>query len=240
MATLLVAVVGATFAYFTATSNQQNANANINAQTAEVGGTDFKFTSEDSQKKIDYPGGIAIIAAKAVGTKAIENSTGNNYDFDFKLKISSSTTIETVLNWTLYKKVGDTPASLDIDSCKLVTDPQSGGEGTVTTHYYYSVDGKKSTEDAQDCTPTSLELTSELGSEVTRGTISKNNVTGADNILEHIDSESNSGTAYYYLVIEYENEDSDQGLTDAGSDKNTIDVTLTVDGEVAVTPVKAE
>ncbi len=121
-----------------------------------------------------------------------------------------------------------------------MADPQAESK----TNYYYSVDGKKTSESGQDCTATSLSLVSELGTEVAKGTINKSTVnitsggTGAVVNKQTVSTSSNEGTAYYYLVVEYENEE-DQTSTDTGEEKNSINVSFTVDGAVSVTPVKS-
>ena len=63
VATLLVAVVGATFAYFTA-STTASGTADATVTTSKQDGATITFTGTESKLELlDYPGGLAVYGA---------------------------------------------------------------------------------------------------------------------------------------------------------------------------------
>lgn len=59
VSTLLVAVVGATFAYFTATTTSQGNNTTTRVTTQQIAGTDWTATSKSGMSPAVYPGYMA-------------------------------------------------------------------------------------------------------------------------------------------------------------------------------------
>ncbi len=139
MATLLVAVVGATFAYFTATTTGDNVagSGTGNVTTANLGNTTFTFTGKTlDHSYLNYPGGLAVFGSKAEFTK--EATDENAYDLSFDLEIEYLNNTDTDLLWALYVVENDELESSLDPKCKLVTDTETKvGE----THYWYNDDG---------------------------------------------------------------------------------------------------
>ena len=244
MATLLVAVVGATFAYFTATNDTKGSTeSNANVTTKEVGGTTFTLTNDSTwtKNKLDYPGGIALLRAVANAKKSNGNDT-NTYDFSYDLSLTGTSGITTALNWHLYELDQNAETTLSevlgtkfgIDSCKLVSDTKTTGE----TRYYYTNDGQPYEEEIgtdKDCNATTLGISTQLSEyEIAGGTLTSG--TWVDTVksnkdMSHISStlkdvsDSSSGVSkYYYLVLEYPNSNTDQ-KEDIG---DTINVTFSL------------
>ena len=234
IATLLVAVVGATFAYFTATTNPGGTNnQNVNTNTAKIGGINFNFNSQSTKHEyLNYPGGVAVFGAKADISKAQSEDT-NNYDVSYNLKIVYTNDTSTDLNWELYVSDNvriDDETSLD-PKCVLnnhtvglntyfwydnsETENYESGACTFTdaqTHAFEGIqkiaDGKllaNTTGDQGSITSLTGTDTQELSS-----TYSENNPLKGRTL-----NTKNLTSKYYYLVVSYPNS-SDQSKDATG------------------------
>ncbi len=220
VATLLVAVVGATFAYFTATTSTTGKEASSNVTTKKVGSTSFNLTGRTIENKLDYPGGMEIIEGK-VAAKRTDDDDSNNYNFAYGLTIEATNNLETTLTWKLYEQ--ETELSLDSGSttCKLVTEAGKGDQSNETW-YYYTNDGTDTDSGGSDCTAENL-LKAKLINQVpiAEGTILKGSSVSYTKGEEDLGSrtistnDANEKNKYYYLVIEYPNS-NDQTKNDAG------------------------
>ena len=205
-----------------------------------MGGTSFTFAKEGNElDKIGYPGGVAVIPAKA--TAKSTSSDGNDYTFGFKLTVTGTNLTKTDITWKLYSS--DTPLSqLSLNDCYLITEPDTAQN---KTYYYYSteneVDGVNHGKE-KSCT-TSISGLSSLSTQIGTGTIAKSSdgenpgqATGAESIEAQsiVVSGGSTKDKYYYLVLEYPN------TGEQDEDKNkTINASLTVDGDVSMAPSKA-
>ena len=218
--------------YFSASTNAGGSNpSTTNVTTAKLGDTTFTLTNDSAwtKTKLDYPGGIAIMRTTATAKLEDTSTTSNTYTVKYKLKLSGKSEI-TTLKWHLYELEASTQESLDaalgskfgIDSCKLVVDSSTTGE----THLYYTSDG---TKEGQSCDVTNLGITTQLGEyEIASGAFNateltddnshkEEEITDLNNIERKIENVTKGQEVkkYYYLVVEYPNNTSDQS-TDEG------------------------
>ena len=135
IATLLVAVVGATFAYFTATSSSSVDDVGTaSATTAKVGGAKLEASSIKQVGKMDYPGGVLITGTKVELSKQ-EEGDQNDYEVTFDIGLTGINETTEEMNWYLFRIASDA-SSQDITNhvnCSLQT-PTTGTE----TKYYYT------------------------------------------------------------------------------------------------------
>ncbi len=247
---MLVAVVGATFAYFTATTKTDGEGASASITTSNLGGTNFNFNSAASHYELlNYPGGLGIYGATAELKKAESVSDTNDYEATFDLKITYTNKTNTDLDWELY--VVDDEVTLDsgefaaTTTCELKSAPGEAGK----TKYWYADTTDAETDDQRcDAEAIKNKVTSDLHGEMIahgqfpnvltnsgEGTIDKNTeqgnlLTDATNNLGNRklytkSAEGKASKKTYYLVVKYPNK-GDQS-TDAGA---KISVNLAVDG----------
>lgn len=205
VATLLVAVVGATFAYFTATNKVTGSGKEATVTTNTVGAVSLETTpGVEIENVAEYPGGYIVASANVTATDADAN---NNFNVTYTLNATVNNGTATPLNWTMYKLdaalVGDA-----VSGCKLAT-TQSGN----TVQYSYGETCKLNA---------SFTEANKVGE---GGTIAANKSAGTIEITSETLSTANTGeTAYYYLVIKYPDTGADQTTGDAGK---TITATIT-------------
>lgn len=190
VATLLVAVVGATFAYFTATSStDNNASTTGTVNTATV--AKVKLTTADTGKSSTtiYPGTMNYASMSVVASK--EGTDSANYTLTYTVNgtvtLGSEFTAGDVY-YTVYRTKTQVSSPVACDPVSTKADPNG-------------------TQYSQSCNITAL--TSASAEEV----VSRTAVEGTSATIS-IPSQSlttESGTTYYYyLVVEYENTGSDQ------------------------------
>ena len=205
VATLLVAVVGATFAYFTATNETTGSGGTAQGTTStDLGSTSITMSSDgiDGVSNMTYPGGIMVAGAKVEAKVTGAQSYNMSYNVNVKIDTTGLGASTSTIKYTLYRVDDNAVAAplIKADSCEY-HEEQAG----TTTKYYYTgcaaADGIK----AGDTVIATEEITVHNG-EATTDTVSQTieNVTSA------------GATAYYYLVVEYVNAESDQSTTDAG------------------------
>lgn len=260
IATLLVAIVGATFAYFTAKTTSSGEAASGKVTTASIGGATVTFAGEDSKfELLDYPGGLGVYGSSATIAKTKSEDDKNNYEATYDLQITYTNTTGTNLDWELYVVDNLMQDELNAQSttiCQLKGDAAGG-----TTKYWYA-DGTDVSDGASNdrCTGSKIigKITSDLsGKKLASGkllagknakTITKNTKEDGQVELDPSEGENlanrtlkTSGTSkkYYYLIVKYPNETAkDQSDTDAGK---SINVTLSLqEGSVKSTVVAAQ
>ena len=218
VSTLLVAVVGATFAYFTATVNDtysSGGNGNTEIKSATVASTMTfaqasegagSFTAEDV-----YPGHkeVAVVKVTAEGTEGSQSAVRLTYT------ASQNDFAEDDIKISVYRK-DDTEISFTNSNNPFSCAKTSGS----------LVDGDGNTKLYETCNETAATLAgaSQKGSTVTAPTSSSKIIMDSDVITI---SES-SKTVYYYVVLEFENKESSQNTTSSGK---------TLKGEITVTAV---
>ena len=203
-----VAVVGATFAYFTATTLGDEADGEAQTGTATtVGGVNLTMTTTTGDADMAYPGGYVVAGASV---KATNSDVKNDYTTTFDLNGTITNNTGTVLNWYVYEVSALIDDPITANSCVREQQVQADG----TTRYWY-----------KDC-----ELDSRIAttsSAIAKGTVpaatGEGLTTPGTATVEVVDEELEpaagaSATTYYYLVVEYPNDasnpqDADQGKT---------------------------
>lgn len=196
VATLLVAVVGATFAYFTAANSTSGSGGSANVSTDTVGAVNLAMKAVTITNELKYPGGFLVVGAKVTAT---DTDTNNDFDVTYTVNGTITNNTRTELSWTLYEIA--TEETEPTTGCTL-EQTQVGNE----MRYSY----------ADTC---AANATITGGTRVDGGTVAAYSteavtqpVTAANEALKS----SNSGTVtYYYLVVEYpdtdQKQDQDQG-----------------------------
>ena len=212
VATLLVAVVGATFAYFTATTGTGDDNETAETgTTTTIGGVNLTMTANNSGSDIAYPGGY-VVAGVTVSAENTDDANDYTTTFDVNGTITNNTATE--LKWYLYESTTEIPSPVTADSCQVHEEAQGDG----TTRYWYTgckLDSALSTTSsaiANSTVPAATESVPDSGNYDTPGTAT---VSKTGEVLKP--TAGNTATTYYYLVVEYPNndasQDADQGKT---------------------------
>ncbi len=215
VATLLVAVVGATFAYFTATSAPNDpSNASADATTANI--ASVNVTSSANQKAyLEYPGGIAVLGA-GVQIKKDAASAGSTSTVAYNVNLTYTNETATNLQYTIYraeKNNEDSIALADLDALCSLSVSNVGGED----QYSYT------------CTKNAAALAANYGTKVGEtGTLTAGQTSQEISVkAESFDLDSEAAinnSYYYYVVVEYPNS-GDQNA-DMG-DAITLDLDVT-------------
>ena len=185
VATLLVAVVGATFAYFTATTgNSGDTSSTGEVQTAKVASVTLKTAAAGTSNTTIYPGttnyaGMTVVAEKTGDNAAADTRDYNvTYTLKGEVKLSEEFTAGKV-TYSVYRT--ESPVSNPV-TCQEVT----------STGAKYS----------QTCT-LAESATKIVDNQEVNGT------TATISVGDQVRSTA-GGTYYYYLVVSYENLESDQ------------------------------
>ncbi len=242
IATLLVAIIGATFAYFTTQVTKDSvAGGSVDGKTATVGGTTFTFNESGTEyKQLTYPGGLAAVGAQAKVVKS-EPTDANDYEATYSLEIHYTNPTATALTWDLYEMDSEVE---DLNAGCQVLHKEVSGE--VHMWIGSSTDSNENTESscsyADETTkfpPANKIASGKLasGKEVDTTINSESKETEIDQATKgnldnkKIDTTIENGK-YYYLVVKYPNDSSDQTAGDKGK---TISASVKiVDGSIHV------
>ena len=188
--TSLLLVVGVSLAYFTASvllggdgTSVTGTTTTIQDSTLIVEGT-LEFNDLDI-----YPGHESVSSIRVT-------ATGNNELIPYNVIWKGTNTLNTPLNYTVYK----TSSSIDVNtSCENKTGIVDGAK------IYY-----------EECTITNLES---LGSPITEGTITTSEGETTIELIgdEFITSTNDGISVYYYVILEYPNLDESQNIDIGGS-----------------------
>ena len=192
VATLLVAVVGATFAYFTATAKPSGNGDTSEATTATMASVKLTASVAGNSENTVYPGTKNYAGMHVKATKEGTGSANDDYTITYTVKgsvtLGSEFTAGTV-EYTLYR-VDTTPVN------NVVTCPGPTETATATGTQY-----------TETCT-----LASQLGEDqkIATGSGTVTGTTAPINVTGQTLSTTGVTDAYYYLVVEYKNENKDQ------------------------------
>ena len=188
--TSLLLVVGVSLAYFTASvllggdgTSVTGSTTTIQDSTLIVEGT-LEFNDLDI-----YPGHESASSIKVT-------ATGNNELIPYNVIWKGTNTLNTPLNYTVYK----TSSSIDVSaSCEKKSEVMGGAK------IYY-----------EECSISNLES---LGSPITEGTITTSEEETTIELIgdEFINSTSNGTSWYYYVVLEYPNLEESQNIDMGGT-----------------------
>lgn len=212
VATLLVAVVGATFAYFTATANTDNGTSGtVNTTTANVAGATLEIGSVTGNSYLKYPGGVGYSGVTLNAKKADSDTSTNNYNLNYQLKLSYKNATNTDLEFEVYKinNIAD-------PVCKEHEDSTSVPGKTI---YYYTVADAPDSATPNDCTVTTTGGVLVANGTLEKGTTASKDITLAkDGTAVSFDSKTNEDAVTYYLVVKYPNSGSDESTGNMGKE----------------------
>ena len=204
VATLLVAVVGATFAYFTASSSVTGDGNEGTVNTAtNIGSVAINQTDIAASNNTIYPGTMNYVGTIIQATKT---DTTENFTLDYSLTGTVSVTAAFAhdITWKLYKVAASETSPV---SCQPVTETATA---TGTQYSQSCTLGKSLTGDSVGD-----------GSLVAKGTLTagetSSSVSYADGSVD-----TDGGSDYYYLVVEYPNKQDSQNADQGKDIKMTI------------------
>ncbi len=237
---MLVAVVGATFAYFTATTESSGSASSTEIKTANLGGATVTFKGEDSKYELlDYPGGLGVYGSSATIAKTKGDTDTNNYKATYNLQITYTNGTGTDLDWELYVVDNLLEDALDAQGTTICQKKSESGTAGETKYWYADGTGVSEGPNNDSCTGSAIvkKLTDELsGKKLAFGklkangsaTITKDTTdqvtldpTEGENLANRTLETNGTKTKYYYLIVKYPNKPSeDQSKTDAGKNIN--------------------
>lgn len=209
VATLLVAVVGATFAYFTA-ANSTNGDAagNVNVNTATEGASlQLNVNKVTGSNNIFYPGTKNFVGATASAQFKDNNAPADGKEYNVSYTLTGTVTLAeafaTEVEWELYET--ETDLSTGLITCGAVTAyTPEGGE---------AVEGSKT----QSCT-LAPSLANDATKKVKSGTIAAGTLTAT--VTHNGTVRTNGATAgttkHYYLVVTLPEKGTDQSADATG------------------------
>ena len=198
VATLLVAVVGATFAYYTASTANSGAGESATITTNTVGDVTLTMAKTTTANSLNYPGGYLVAGAVVTGSHT--GSTAYKTTYTINGNIANAT--KTQLTWTLYEV--SAAVSSPVSGC-TVKETASAGE----TRYSYT-----GCTVSTSITNGTKVKTGTANAATTAGTAVNTAVTATG---ETLTTTTAGAKTYYYLVVNYPdtnaNQDVDQGKT---------------------------
>lgn len=227
VATLLVAVVGATFAYFTATNTDATDGAAGNTQIktqveAGAAGIILHGTAIEGSKNTIYPGTMNYVGTDIYASFEDGADTTTNYNIDYTLsgKVVLDKAMEATgsdIEWKLYEIEAATAPTTDIITCSDVEAYVPAGDGAT------AVEGSKT----QKCTDNLAALVATNGAKVVdSGTIAAG--TPSDTVSFEGTVVTAGNHKYYYLVAEFKEAGTDQNVDATGKQ-----LTLSIDSVVS-------
>lgn len=213
VATLLVAVVGATFAYFTAsntTSGDAAGNVNVNTAT-ESASLVLNVNKVTGSNNIFYPGTKNFVGATANAQFKGNNAPADGKEYNVSYTLTGTVTLAeafaTEVEWELYET--ETDLSTGLITCGAVTQyTPTEGENAGTP-----VEGSKT----QSCT-LAPSLANDATKKVKSGTIAAGTLTA--NVTHNGTVRTNGATAgttkHYYLVVTLPEKGTDQSADATG------------------------
>lgn len=213
VATLLVAVVGATFAYFTATNTGEGASNTATATTAKVAAIAVT-SSANKQAYLEYPGGVSVLAA-GVNIKKDTATAGSTSTVAYNVNLKYKNNTGTDLNYAIYtaEEAGDLNLDENLDAgCSLKVTNSAGKE-----QYAYTCT-------TQAAGFSSLGTAGKTGT-LDAGTSEEQSIQVATESITVNSEDAKNNTKYYYVVVDYPST-GDQTLADSGKEISlTIEVT---------------
>ena len=204
VATLLVAVVGATFAYFTAANNPGTGADDTATVTTETVSAINVSSLADNTTYLSYPGGVSVFAAGVnISKDAASAGSTSTIAYDVNLKYTNNT--GTDLDYTIYTATEEQAFALDADidaGCILQVTPSGG-----TNQYAYVCE-----QDAADFASLGTAGTS---GKLTKNTAAEQTIQVADESITVNSEDAVNTSRYYYVVVDYPSI-GDQTATDAG------------------------
>ena len=127
VSTLLVAVVGATFAYFTATSTSTGNTNKTTVTTAEIASTGYTFETEENDGTLVYPGYMSVSTYKL----AAAGDSASIATYDLQLKMTVPAEFGTDVSYAIYTEDAPTASGVFTKGTPQI-DTATNGEA----HYF--------------------------------------------------------------------------------------------------------
>jgi len=198
VATLLVAVVGATFAYFTATATTEgNAAGNTDVKAAKLANVKLNVATIAGSNNVVYPGTKNYVGASAkAAVDTVEGAEAGEYNVTYTVtgKVTLGEAFAFPVNYSLYK----------VSAAAAVSDPVTCENVATTTN-------GTAVQYTQNCT-----VAAGLGTAVQTGSLAAGETEKTITLADQVIATDATTTDYYYLVVEYPNDttqaqDADQG-----------------------------
>lgn len=206
VATLLVAVVGATFAYFTATTAGTGTGTATTNTTTTVGSVALDLVTTTNTGDIKYPGGMMVNGASVTATVTGAGTFSATYDINYEVDATALSSANTTVNYTLYRTTSAITGDA-MSGCTLQTDATGG----VTKYYYTGCTKNAALTDSVKVDSDTIS-SANLGTKVTKTVSDTTSFTGLTNAA--------TKSVYYYLVVDYvnsttgdQNADMTKGIT---------------------------
>ena len=191
----LLVVVGVSFAYFVSSILVGGNGASIEATTATIQNSELKVEGSLEFNDLDiYPGHTNVSSIKIT-------ATGDNELIPYNVIWSGENTLNTSLNYTVYKTSNEVDVNVTCEKTKGVVD------GAMM---YY-----------EECSINNIDS---LGTPIANGTINKNETKVVLASDEFITSTANGTIMYYYVVLEYPNLEEEQNSDIGGSFNGKVSV----------------
>ena len=205
VATLLVAVVGATFAYFTASTSGTGTGDVTTGTATSIGSVAMDLQTIADSNNMSYPGGMLLNGASVTATVTGAGTFDASYTINANVDASALTSENTTLNVKLYKTTSQIDSAA-VSGCTL----QNGTAEDDVTYYYTGCTVPSGITTGQEVDSETITITAE-GPKT--ATLSFDDSTTFNGITS-----ARATTAYYYLVVEYVNnaaadQNADMGKT---------------------------
>lgn len=215
VATLLVAVVGATFAYFTASTQGTGAGQTNTGTATSIGRVEFNMNDTTQNiAKVEYPGGMMATGAKVTSTVTGQGTFKATYAVTATVDASQLAAESSEVEYALYRTT--TPVTGDlVTGCELKT-TKVGND----TQYSYD----------KCAANTALTETVRVANGTVAAGQSKTDIKVVDDTNFASITSANNVEVYYYLIVTYKESTQDQsadmgktitaqitGITDANS-----------------------
>lgn len=200
VATLLVAVVGATFAYFTASTAGSGAGTVNTSTTTSVGAVKLDLATTANTADIKYPGGMMVNGASVTSTVTGAGTFDATYTINGTVDATALASANTTVKYSLYRLDSAVTGDL-LSGCTLQTSASNG----VTTYYYTGCAANTA------ITATTAVATGTITDLTQVATITVNDTTSFSGITS-----AATKSVYYYLVVEYVNNAAAEQNDDMG------------------------
>ncbi len=218
IATLLVAVVGATFAYFTATFKPQNEEYNtVSAKAAVLPTVTFNYGDKIETSGVDiYPGYKFLKEVTVKGTCTDSGDDCKTVDLVLTLKPNIPAEFGSNIKYAVYKSSTSNSEAVSCDNVKKeLTDESSGGvkyyyEGTCTAGSDVTQYNSNNKDFADSIKSGKIEETGYSGTFNTKD--------NSEDVTILIEDVGGSTDDTYYVVVDYFNNTSDNQNTEQGKE----------------------
>jgi len=194
---ILLLIGGISYAYFTGVSTFNGNGSSVEGITSDINGASVNISGTLEFNDLDIlPGHKNVSSIKLT-------ATGNNEFISYNLIWNGINSLNTPLNYTVYK----TNEKIEVTAnC----DKKQEAMGSDTIYY-------------EECTIANI---NNLGDIISKGTINKSTEERKEILVsnEFITATSEGTEVYYYVVLEYPNLDEDQNIDMGGSFQGVVTV----------------